>query len=282
MANEATVFTDYVTLSTVCDHIRNIANLQVFGGCTQKYTLPENSLTIRKVQELSQTEKKERYIEFGPGVTLSYILSLGRANVPTVLYDAIETIGTTSIRNIATIGGNICASLSENEYKQTLWAPLLALGAMLEIKTVKNTNKTGITQIPFSQFTQLPKDTILTKIKVPLTDWEISIFRRVGPSNNITDTSASFVFLADTQKDILTDLRITFAGPLSFNLRDIINQHLSGIKLPIKQKQLSAFIEKASIEYDSKIGEAKVNPVLKAQFLNLLRFSFIDLTEPTL
>ena len=269
-----TVFTDDTTLNTVCDHIRNVANLQVFGGCTQNNTLPEKSLTIKNVNELSIIEKKERYIEFGPGVTLGRILQLGRNNIPEILYDAIESIATVPIRNIATIGGNICASMGQQNFKQTLWAPLTALGAILEIKNVQKSNKTDVKHIPFTQFTELDKGTIITKIKVPLYTWDISIFRRLGPSHYITAESASFAFLAEIQKDILVDLRIIFAGPIMLNLNDIITQSLTGIKLPLKEKQINTFIEMAAEKYDKMYAEEGINPIIKAQLLNLLKNSF--------
>lgn len=264
------------SLNDVFYHINTVNNLQILGGCTRVNTINEISLTVASIPELLTIDKKERHIDFGPAVTLSQILEIGRNKMPSVLYDAIETVATPAVRNIATLGGNICASCSadgdESAQKLTLYAPLLALDARLEFK---NQNETMY--VPFNKFTSIPHGFVLTKIRVPFDDWEVAIFRRVGPSNIITPLSAGFVFLADTQKDILANIRIAFAGTILFRSLELENRVI-GTRLPLSKRTIDSLIQEAEEQYINTVENHDKFPILKAQFLNLLRYSLEQLT----
>ena len=115
--------------------LKNIKNLKLIGGATGLETLPEKSLSIINIPELKKISKHERYIEFGPATSLSQILNLGERHIPKILFDALSTIANPFVRNIATIGGNIMGDF----WYHTLYAPLLALDARLELKTENET-----------------------------------------------------------------------------------------------------------------------------------------------
>lgn len=272
------------SLSDVFYHINSVSGLQILGGCTYVDSIDEKSLTVRNIPELSGFEKRERYIDFGPAVTLSQMISIGRTKMPSVLYDALATIGTPFVRNLATLGGNICASdlftLTEQEpehgrgasQKLTLFAPLLALDARLELR-----NQTETRYIPFSKFSGVPQGFVLTKIRVPVDNWEVAIFRRVGPSNMISSLSAGFVFLADTQKNILANIRIAFAGPVVFRSQELENRVI-GTRLPLSKRLIDSLVGDADRLYRETTAKLAPKPILKAQFLNLLRYSLEQLT----
>ena len=265
-------------------HLRTVPDLSITAGCTGIMynknpcflTFPYSLLSVRKVEEAMQINRSERNIEFGAAVTLSRILQIGAKRQPQVLYEAVLTIANPKVRNIATIGGNICT----NPMKMTCFAPLLALEAKLEFRTgvekahtsaEKRRSLSEIEIINITQFKSVPKRYFLNKIIVPLEDWDISIFRRVGAVNQITELSASFVFLAKTQKNMLNDLRIAYCGIFSFRKRELENI-LIGSKLPLSEKTAQNFLEKAENIFDAHISENMISyyPVLKAQFLNLL------------
>jgi hypothetical protein len=81
--------------------LRNRSNLKICGGCTYLKALPPVSLIIRNIKDFQLIEKRERYIEIGAGVTLASIMELGEKNVPPVLYQALNSIATPMVRNIA-------------------------------------------------------------------------------------------------------------------------------------------------------------------------------------
>ncbi len=80
------------------------------------------------------------------------------------LSDAVDVLGSIQIRNVATIGGNICTAAPSADTA----APLLALGAQVKLKSAKSERT-----IPIDQFftgpgeTVLQQDEILTEISIP-------------------------------------------------------------------------------------------------------------------
>lgn len=88
---------------------------------------------------------------------------------------------------------------------------------------------------------------------------------------------ASFCFLAKTEKSALINVRIVFAGAVVFSSRELENK-LLGMRLPISEKVIAAFSSTAEKAFDEAVGEEKVNPVLKRQFLNLTQYSLNQLT----
>ena len=112
--------------------------------------------------------------------------------------------------------------------------------------------------------------------------WTVKHDCRELSTNEIIDVSASYTFLAKSQKDILTDLRIAFCGKIKLRSTELENQ-LIGSRLPINNKAITNMVEFAEEIYDkelSYLGEEKelVHPMLKSQFLNLLRKSLEKLT----
>lgn len=256
-------------LSDVLFHLKTVPNLAVLGGCTSVSQWPASSLVIRKINDFRQIVLHEHFAEFGAEVTLSEIHALGRKRIPSILYDAVDSIANPFVRNLATLGGNICAQ----DMHHTLISPLLALDAQLEIYSL-----TDAQYVPFSKFVRVPDKCILTRVRVPLTDWEIAVFKRLGPEHSLSEDSAAFTFLATTQKGVLADLRIAFVSSIVLRSRELENT-LIGSRLPLSEKAVDMLTERADAMYDEAMGEAAGrNPMQKDQFLNLLRTSLNQLT----
>ncbi len=256
--NKSTVF-HAKNISEVLYYMKNIPSLAVIAGCSgiaarqcgRQISLPEFAVSIRNVPELLQIAKTERYIDFGAAVPLSQILELGAKRIPSVLYQAIRTIGTPTVRNMGTLGGNTAGV----GMKMTAYAPLLALDSKLEIRTADET------------------------VMLPLS--KTAGIEPIGCTSHIDENSASFVFLAKTQKNILTDLRIAFAGPFTFRNRQYENI-LTGTGLPVSPRAIQNMMEQAE-KYLSPIlsgnetpeqqTQQPYSPVIIDQFMNLLRSS---------
>ncbi len=259
-------------ISEALYQIKNVPGLEIIGGASSSHMLPEKSLTVSAIPELKTIVRHERYIDFGPAVTLNEILELDKNRVPESLYEATLTTANFFIRNTATIGGNICAKT--RGIKGTLYAPLLALGATLRFR---NTENQIATTIPFSKFDGVPQGHLLVNIRVPLEDWDVSVFRRCGPSHFINEDSASYCFLAKTEKSLLTNIKIAMTGILVFEDRELENK-LLGIKLPLAAKSIEDFLQAAGDAFDKNAGSIKYNSIIKRQFLNLTQFSLNQLT----
>jgi xanthine dehydrogenase FAD-binding subunit len=256
------------TIPELFYQLKSVSGLQVVGGCTRIENMPEKAISIRGIQDLAIMTKHERYLDCGPGVVLSDILALGRTRVPEIFLDAVQSVANPMVRNIATIGGNICAPGK----KLSLYASLLALDARLEFR-----NPVDTMYIPLLSFDGIPKGFILSNIRIPLNDWDISVFRRLGPDHKITDTSASFAFLADNDKSMITNIKLAFAGTVTFRSLELENR-LIGTRLPLTTRDISILVEAAVRQFDKAAEGITYNPILRRQFLNLTRYSLEQLT----
>lgn len=261
------------TLTEALQQLKNIPDLKVVAGCTSygksfggtRIALPPSALFIKHLPELQTIERRERYVEFGAAVNLNRILELGKKRIPAFFYDAVSSVASHNIRNLATIGGNICRT----DHKMSLFAPLLAADAKLEMKSAAET-----LQIPLSKFTGVPDGFLLSKIHMPVQDWTTALFHRLGPAYEISPLSVSFAFLADTSKGFLGDMSTAFCGPVSVKSREMENS-IIGSRLPLSDREIDSVLEQAAEVYDAEVKQSQKEcpPILKEQYINLLHYA---------
>ncbi len=248
--------------------LKTIKDIRIVGGCTRLHELPEKSISTHGIKELSQIVRHERYLDVGAGTSLSQLLELGLNHLPQVLYDALISIANPAVRNMATVGGNICAE----GHKLTLCAPLMALDTRLEFR-----NQSDTLYEPFSGNMRIPDGFILSNVRIPYPDADISVFKRIGPEHSITAQSASFAFLAGMEKNSLSSVRLTFAGPFTFRSRELENS-LIGKRIPLTQKSVSDIQSAVKAEFQKAAADQMISDVVRQQFFNLTRYSFEQLT----
>ncbi|OJF75938.1 MAG: hypothetical protein BKP49_08920 [Treponema sp. CETP13] len=261
-------------------NLKTVPHLQIFAGCTQcgrtadgkKCNLPDSSLIVRAIPELKKITKTEYLLILGGAVTLNSILALGKKHVPETLYSAIEQTATSSIRNIATIGGNICS----RNCRTSLYSVLIALDAELEFKSARETKT-----ILFPLFKGVPDGFILTEIRIPLGDWNVGIYKRLGAKALLNEESASFCFLADTTRNILTDFHVVYSGKTFLRSRELENS-LIGSHLPLTQHSIDSIILDYIHLFEElfPVNDKQSNQIVafrKWQFTNLLHYSFDNL-----
>lgn len=130
----------------------------------QKAIAPEILISLLSIPGLDQIQSNGS-LRLGPLVTHRAIekSELIREEFP-CLADAVECLGSIQIRNVATIGGNICTAAPSADTA----CPLLVLDARLNIK-----GTTSVRTIPIDQFftgpghTVLSEGEILTEIEIP-------------------------------------------------------------------------------------------------------------------
>ncbi|MCI7115185.1 MAG: hypothetical protein MR932_04345, partial [Treponema porcinum] len=89
--------------------------------------------------------------------------------------------------------------------------------------------------------------------------------------------SAGFVFLADSEKNIITNIRIAFSGPITFRCIALENK-LLGLRLPLNEKMTAQYSEEAAAVFDETAEKKSYPPILRQQFQNLIRYAFEQLT----
>jgi CO/xanthine dehydrogenase FAD-binding subunit len=198
--------------------------------------LPGKIISLGDVEELKKIKRTEKYIEIGSMVTYSKILSIGRHVIPKIFYDALSLTSTPSIRNLATIGGNLCVA---SPYS-TLYPALFVIDASVEIR-----NLSGAMWIPISRFltrsgkSLVRSGNLITRIRIPFGEWDIVAFEKVG--RRITERYPAIIFagLAKVFKGVVSDIRFSFgaASPLLFRSREF-ELGFSGIKLPLEEKEM--------------------------------------------
>jgi CO/xanthine dehydrogenase FAD-binding subunit len=253
---------------------------KVMGGCTYEQLAPASIIArtfpvtgSNSMEDIRSIERHERYIDYGSAVTLSEILDEGKRRLSPVFYDAVESIATPFVRNLATIGGNICLP---PPVRGTLFPVLLAMKAKLRFQGV-NTE----TLVDMEKFDQVPPGSYLTKIRIPVEEWDIQILRNLGARGKPGREKAVFVFLARVQRDTLSDLRIAYCSHSVCRSRELENQLIGG-RLPISPNKRTAFLafasQVSSPRTDSPLHSVIASPEAARQFLGLLELGLDQLS----
>lgn len=287
---------DYYFAKTIADllqQINAVPDAHVRGGCTLDHYLPPEDtelddepaaitvegaparrkrniyISIRGIKELSQIIRHERYIDCGPAVTLADLLKHRGGHVPSVLVEGAQSIGNPFVRNLATIGGNV-ASFNHCRHYMTLYAPLLALDAKIELKSRSDTRF-----VPLAAFTVMPKEYIISNIRIPLDDWDVAILRRLPPTG-LDRHGASFAFLASTEKRLISNVRLAFAGHTAFRSLETENKAI-GMRLPLTPKDVDGIVQEAAASFKTTAA-GKESGETASRFCYLTRQAFEHLT----
>ena len=125
----------------------------------------QDIVSLTSIAQLRSIIASEHALEIGAGATHNEVRASAAVHecFPSIA-SAAGTIGTDQIRNVGTIGGNLCTGASCSDM-----APmLLALGAELEIAGTEATRRLPLEDFFIShRSTRLRKGEILTKIIVP-------------------------------------------------------------------------------------------------------------------
>jgi len=205
---------------------------------------PARIIDISGIDELKKISRTERYIEIGAALPLSHILSIGRHVIPRVLHDALSSISAPSIKNMASLGGNIC---SASPYSDSLVA-LFSLEARLELRSLSASRWISVGRfIREDGSTDLRPGEVLTRIRIPMGPWNVQVFRNVGASGLPTVSSVTFCGLARILKGVIQDIRFSVGSVNRRILRDrSMETPLIGHKIPFGEKDIQIVTSRLS------------------------------------
>ena len=243
-----------------------------YGQGSKLMDLPSNIISLDKIQELHKITRTERYIEIGTMVRLNDLIRIGKI-VPEILRSTIKEIASPPLRNVATIGGNICYA------KRTLdtHAPLIALDARYELKTATASRWVAAARFNAKDdsTSALDKQELLTRIRIPLETWDYIIFRKFEKKHFGSHQNGVVVFIAKVQKNIIGDVRLVFAGDSIIRNRDF-EAGLSGKQLPLDRKTAQNFTGL----WDTYLsGLEYPGGILREKILNFIRITLQDMTD---
>ena len=231
--------------------------------------LPPIILCLDKLEDLFRITRTERYLEIGSMVRLNQILWLGKA-VPEALRGCLENIAGIQLRNIATIGGNICCPSRLLDTS----APLTALDAQFELRRADSSR--WISAVRFfsgQENIALQPQELLTRIRLPLDQWDYSINKKFYTGD--IENSELMVFLAKTQKNILTDIRVVFKSNTILRNKNSEDM-LIGKKLPLSRREADDFVADWN---DFLADNHTVKEISKKQLINCIEINVYNLTE---
>jgi CO/xanthine dehydrogenase FAD-binding subunit len=246
----------------------------------QTPVIPKNVISLGRIEELKKISRTERYIEIGSMVKLGQIIHFGKI-VPEILIRCLEHIADSQLRNLISIGGNLC-----NSQILDISGPLFALDAQYELRTAQNTRwiQASRTTSHSGHLTLAPQE-LLTRIRVPLEPWTFSWYRKFNFAGNC-EPGGGMLFIIRNEKSILTDIRVLYSGKAI--LRDKNSESmLSGQHLPLDRKIASAFVDNwksylAGLEDKSVFpGEgAGFQPELvKTQILHFIKSTIMHISD---
>ena len=179
--------------------------------------MPDTLVDISRIGELSLVDVKDDVV-LGGAVTIAEIA--GCAELPLSLRQGAAAIGSPQIRNVATIGGNIC---NASPCGDTL-SPLVALNAGFLL--VKNGKER---RVPAEEFFTGPKETILepgellATVTIPARYRNgKSSFRMIGKRNGQVISQVNCALWMVQKGNIIEEIRICFGSvaPVPLRCRD--------------------------------------------------------------
>ncbi len=141
------------TVAAAVSHLKTPDSLVLAGGTGVTLSRDPNVRTVidlSELKELKSIELSDERIRLGAMVTMT---QLRRASgLPSALVAAARAIGSTPLRNVITVGGE----LARGVYWNDLPVALLAMGAVVEL-----TSESGVEKIPIAAFlAEHPKKTL--------------------------------------------------------------------------------------------------------------------------
>lgn len=201
------------TLDEALRLLREVEGSKVISGGTDLLVDMKTSrvkvralVDIGSIAELRGVEDLGGVVRIGAATRLQELLESRTVSqsLP-LLRAAVESMGSWQIRNMATIGGNLCNASPAADTAP----PLLAYEAELVAVSWR-----GLRVIPATRFfvdyrrTALSNDEILKEILVKRSEWTGWSYVKLGRRSGFTLSIVSVAVLARTSNDIIDDIRI--------------------------------------------------------------------------
>ncbi len=200
-------------------------------------------ISLSGIQELSRIYRADRYLEAGAMITIQQLLTMGSFIFSKTLHNAITSIGSSVIRNQATIGGSLCTE----DMRFTMSCILATLNVQVEIRRISKSANTR--WVPVAKLYDrkgnflLADNALLTKIRIPTsvgTTQNQFVFKVLdSPMLNPSKSVMMGLRYSINQGTITTpSLCITLPNACFYMSQDFDNL-LSTVSLPITPDKIS-------------------------------------------
>lgn len=174
------------------------------GGITD---FDSDIILIKHLQEIKNIKINERYLSIGAGCTLTKIEET--IFLPDYFKKVILSIASQAIRNVATIGGNICNTSSEGD----IFPLLYALDAILIIESLNVRREIAIADFILAPGKKdLKAEELLVEIRIPTNGFFLFYYKKVGSKRSNSLAKASFIGLYILENERIVDVRMAFGA----------------------------------------------------------------------
>jgi len=232
------------------------------------FALPPIILSLDRIEELRRISRTERYLEIGAMAKFNEIIDLGNL-VPKALRHCLERIAGQQLRNMATIGGNICCP---NRCPDSA-AVFTALDGQYELRNAQSSRWVSAARFfsPEGKNTLNPQE-LLTRIRVPLDNWDYTAYRKFADNANQSRTA---VILVKIQKSMLTDIKIIYKTAFIWRDKNLESM-LIGKELPLNRKIAADFVD----HWDAFLsGIDSIDALSKKEMTNYIAMNVYNLSE---
>lgn len=193
-----------------------------------------NLLALSNIKELQTVNRTDRFIDIGACVSLNRVLKLPNTAALDPLKTAILTIGSSSIRNRASLAGNIG---SPHSFGSTFPA-LNCMEAAVEIRSLGGSRWIRIHElISETGLPLMPPASFISRIRLPIKDWSYHCTIRQGDSLLPGSNNISLAALANVEKKAISEIHIVLSGAKVLRLRNL-EMNLTGKRLPLAGKDI--------------------------------------------
>jgi CO/xanthine dehydrogenase FAD-binding subunit len=232
------------------------------------FALPPIILSLDRIDEMRRITRTERYLEIGAMAKLSEIVDLGNL-VPKAMRRCLESVAGQQLRNMATIGGNICYPGRCLDSA----AVFTALDGQYELRSAQSSRWVSAARFFSStgQNTLNPQE-LLTRIRVPLENWDYTSYKKFADHAN---QSRAAVFLVKIQKTMLTDIKIIYKTALIWRDKNIETM-LIGKELPLNRRIAADLVE----HWDAFLsGIDSIDALSRKEMTNFIAMNVYNLSE---
>lgn len=176
---------------------------------------------IKDLKELRHITFEDNILTIGAACTCSEIAN--NDLVPEYMKEVVLCMASPGIRNMASIGGNICNSSPVGDTLPALYA----LEAVVVLESLS-----GKRELPINEFivgpgkNKLRNDEILKEVIINIKDFNKVLHRKVGTRKSIALAKLSFMGLSKVENGKIKDIRLAFGsvGPTIINSKEIENE----------------------------------------------------------
>lgn len=179
------------------------------GGTDLMIDADENAvyLFLSKVSELKEIVEDDEYIRIGAGCTFTEVLE--SPVIPAILKEAVSHIAAPAIRNLGTVGGNICNGSPKADSALIFFVT----DSKFKLAGKQGERIVGVTDFYMGRKKiDLREDELLVEILMPKKGIDCYYYKKVGARNALAISRVSFAGIFHVVEDKIANLATSFGA----------------------------------------------------------------------